>query len=246
MSEAGGVSLGGIELTGFEVPERITYGGTERMAEHHLPGGGTVVDLLGPSERDITWSGMMIGTDAIDRALALDQLRQSGATVLLLFGSLARKVIVVQFEAEYRRAWWVGQYRIRCFVVPVLPPALESAAGDIAGDLSAAIALDPTVSAAVGSAQSALSVVGVLTAGAPGTVALTVSLNNAAASAAARQSAADASLAQQITAMAGNGGVIGGPPTLQDLAGTAAISAKSTCVSCLLARANRNVNLADG
>lgn len=54
---AGGLVLGPVVFQAFEVPERIRFGGKQRVAVHELFGGGRVVDAVGAEEGPIEWSG---------------------------------------------------------------------------------------------------------------------------------------------------------------------------------------------
>ncbi|MCB8874771.1 hypothetical protein [Acidisoma silvae] len=77
------VTLGPYTLSAFEIPTAIHYGGRQRLAVHDLPGGGRVTDVLGGSDSDITFSGIISGQDADTKAQLLDALRISGLTVPL-------------------------------------------------------------------------------------------------------------------------------------------------------------------
>lgn len=50
--------LGPIAFADFEIPERIRFGGNQRLAVHQLPGGRRVVDALGRDDGEICWSGV--------------------------------------------------------------------------------------------------------------------------------------------------------------------------------------------
>jgi hypothetical protein len=58
------ITLGGIVFEAFEVPEQIEFGGRQRMAIHDLPGGGRVIDVLGPTDSDLVFSGIFSGSGA--------------------------------------------------------------------------------------------------------------------------------------------------------------------------------------
>src|SRR5690242_17085448 len=75
--------LGPVAFSDFEVPERIRFGGAQRLTVHKLPGGARVIDALGPDDTELGWSGIFAGPDATERALLLDQLRVRGAVLPL-------------------------------------------------------------------------------------------------------------------------------------------------------------------
>ena len=113
----GGVIVGSVSLQGFEVPEKVNFGGEHRVVMHKMPGGYRVLDAMGPDDSDIEWEGMMIAANAAQRAQMLDQMRISGSVISLIFGVFSRNVIIREFVADYRRSNWIGSYRIKCVVV---------------------------------------------------------------------------------------------------------------------------------
>lgn len=242
----GGVMLGPVVLQAYEVPERVTFGGRQQMAVHRLPGGGRVIDAMGPDEQNLVWQGMMLGPDAADRARMLDQLRQSGAVVPLLFGDMAYAVIVADFEADYRGTAWIGRYRIACMVLPGAMPPLASLAANLESDLNAASELDPdgvvAAAAALASSQMALQSAGILIAGSSGTDALQTALGGARSVLAATQGAAEAAMSAAITT-ASVSGSIGGTAGLLLVAGDAEQLARSGAMAGLIGRAQANLGI---
>ena len=215
-----GVMLGGILLSGFEVPEQISFGGSQLLAVHRLPGGVRVVDAMGADDRDISWSGMMIGPNAADRARALDGLRAAGQMVPLVFGDMSFNVVVASFEAAYRRASWIGSYRISCLVVPGVAVQAPSLVELLTGALSGVGAIDPDgavagLAAAVGAAQADLLAAGTLVAGTAGTIALANSVQAAGSVAVAAQAGAESTMSGLIAVAAVNDGAVGGTAGLQ-------------------------------
>ena len=86
------------------------------MVVHKLPGGGRVVDTLGPDEADIYWNGQFFGDEAYATALVLDSIRQSGQVVPLIWAGQYRSVIIASFNYALRREpVWV-EYQIVCMV----------------------------------------------------------------------------------------------------------------------------------
>ena len=111
--------LGPIVLTGFEVPERITFGGKQRLIVHAMLGGGRVVDVMGGDDAPIRWSGVFSGQNAVERVRALERLRRRGDTVTLTWDAWRFLVIVKDFEAEMTNSSWIP-YRIELCLVPDL------------------------------------------------------------------------------------------------------------------------------
>jgi hypothetical protein len=111
------VILGSVVLDGFEVSDAVHFGGKQALAVHRLPGGGRIIDALGPDDADITWSGILTGGNAAGRARLLDGLRRNGSAVTLAWDSFLIAVIVGELLLDFANPWWIP-YRIRCVVAP--------------------------------------------------------------------------------------------------------------------------------
>ena len=143
------INLGAFQFATFEIPERISWGGSQRIAVHELVGGQRVLDAMGRSDRALTWSGLFRGPNATDRARFLDTMRAQGAQQKLTFGQLVYTVIVREFEPDYERFYQIP-YRIVLEVVadlanPVTNLSPASIDSDIATDYSAATVLATSV-----------------------------------------------------------------------------------------------------
>lgn len=108
--------LGPVAFSDFEIPERIQFGGAQRLAVHKLPGGQRVIDALGRDDCEITWCGIFAGPDATERARLLDLLRAQGALLPLTWDVFFYTAVICSFEAEYSKNWWIP-YRITCTVL---------------------------------------------------------------------------------------------------------------------------------
>jgi hypothetical protein len=156
--------LGPIAFGDFEVPERIGFGGAQRLVVHTLPGGARVIDAMGRDDADLVWSGVFSGPDAAERGRLLDVLRVVGAPLPLSWDAFLYTVVIARFDAIYSSPWWVP-YRITCKVIqdeaqtPVVAAVdlLSSVLGDIASAASGGFDLT--------AAQTALAVPGATTAG---------------------------------------------------------------------------------
>ena len=135
--------LGPIAFQDFEVPSRITFGGTQRLAIHRLPGGARVIDALGRDDAELSFAGIFSGTDATLRARAIDELRSAGLPLPLTWNVFFYTVVIASFEADYRAQNWIP-YRIRCTVLrdeasALIQPFVSLAAAAYA-DIGAALA----------------------------------------------------------------------------------------------------------
>lgn len=138
------LTLGGVVFTGFEIPESINFGGEQKLTVHKLPGGGRVIDAMGPDDADIRWSGRLRGAGCEQRGMMLDFMRRQGRKVLLAWSLHRYQVVIRSFEADYQNPFEVP-YSVTCTVVRDETQALASVAfgfvASIASDLAAATGL---------------------------------------------------------------------------------------------------------
>lgn len=169
--------LGPVAFSDFEVPERIAFGGAQRLAVHKLPGGQRVIDALGRDDRELAWSGIFAGPDATERARTLDLLRVQGAVLPLTWDVFYYSVVIASFEVEYRKEWWIP-YRLTCTVLldeaePVPDPA-ASLGAQTATDVGTAASLAGTTGISMSAAQAAIAAPAAST---PGTSAFATAQN---------------------------------------------------------------------
>ena len=239
------VTIGGIGLSGLEVPAKMPFGGDQRLVVHKLPGGGRVVDALGRDDRDIEWSGYFTGGNAVARALQLDTIRTSGRQVTLTWGSFRRNVVLKTFDVDYGSAGSLLPYRLVCVVVTIGPgtsqPTLLSS---VASDISSTLGLDslaPTVASATTIAQAALPIGAVLSNGSPDYLALSSAVGSASSAASAASTAADVQLAGVASAGASVGTTFGGLGNLSVASVAADAQAAATQATAFLGRAVKNL-----
>jgi hypothetical protein len=172
----GTVSVGGIFLSGLEVPEKLNWGGAQKTTVHKLPGGARVIDAMGPDDAEIKWTGFLSGPLANYGARALDAMRSAGVAVPLSWPGFTRTVVISSFTVTSERNGFWLPYSIGCIVQPMpAGPPQPGLLGQVAADVSSALGLDmstltpvlQTAQAAVAQVQAVLPVVGVLTGGSP-------------------------------------------------------------------------------
>lgn len=110
------VQLGDIVFQGFEVPEKIGFGGEQMLAVHKMVGGRRIVDAMGRDDRPLEWSGRFRGPDALARATALDGMRAGGLEWVLTWSELAYRVVIQRFEVDFERFYELP-YTISCTVI---------------------------------------------------------------------------------------------------------------------------------
>jgi len=131
--------LGPVLFQHFELPERIAWGGAQRLAVHRLPGGVRVIDAMGRDDRDIAWSGVFSAGDAGLRARAIDLMRAQGWAWPLLWDAFFYSVVISRFDADYSRSNWIP-YRITCTVLRDEAEALVETAASLGADALADLA----------------------------------------------------------------------------------------------------------
>ena len=156
--------LGPVAFAGFEIPERIGFGGRQRMAVHRLPGGARVIDTLGPDDADVVWSGVFSGAEAMARARELDALRCAGLPLPLTWDGFFALVVIAQFSAEYRNPSWVP-YRISCTVLENPLTTIAAMAGDLVGSVLGDLVSADGYGLQTGPLQSALGADGAMVPG---------------------------------------------------------------------------------
>lgn len=131
------VTIGGLTLTGMEVPDLIRDGGTQQVAVHRLPGGNRIIDAVGNDPDRLELSGRFVGPTAYERALLLKQMRILGQPVQFTGAGLSLTVKIVQYSYDYQQKGIVIPYRL----VLEQPPQM-AVTGGITSSLSALIGSD--------------------------------------------------------------------------------------------------------
>lgn len=159
------LQLGDFVFDRQEIPESIPFGGVQRLVRHDLVGGTRIVDAMGGFTESISWSGWLLGENALARARQLDAMRNEGVVQVLQWSELSFAVAVQSFVADFQRFYKIP-YRISCEVVEdlTLSTAGQGEAGVddlISGDLGIASGLmtsisDSTLGSLFGTVQSAI------------------------------------------------------------------------------------------
>ena len=110
--------IGTMILQDYEVPSHITVGGSQAVTVHKLPGGGRIIDAMGPDDGVVAWHGLFVGSGAAQRARNLDVMRIQGMPQVLSFGDYTFNVVVVHCEYDYQERGAIIKYRIRTEIVP--------------------------------------------------------------------------------------------------------------------------------
>jgi len=97
----------------LEVPEEIgNLAGVQVIEQHDFPGGVRTQQTYGAFPIEIGWRGLFTGTNALTRALAVDQLRVAGQPVTLSYGPKSFVGRIVEFTIRPKTQWFI-HYTIR-------------------------------------------------------------------------------------------------------------------------------------
>ena len=204
------VVLGGMTLSGLEVPERMPSGGQQQLAVHKMPGGRRVVDAMGPDDRAIEWSGYFEGPQAASRARQMDAMRIAAAPVTLSWAEETRRVVISSFECDYGSRGMLIPYKVSLVVLsPAAGAGKPSLLGGIVKDLADGIGLGPLAAdaqKALAAAQSALPAVATLTKGSAAFDLISRAVSGAQGVVSAGQAAAEGNLRGVVAGVAGAAG----------------------------------------
>ncbi|AOX20595.1 hypothetical protein [Kozakia baliensis] len=106
------VMIGGMVLTGAEVPDALMIGGRQMLVVHRLVGGGRVVDALGNDPARLVLKGKFIGPEAQARAQALERMRMAGAPVFFSAAGMSLNVWIAQYRYAYEAKGAVCSYEL--------------------------------------------------------------------------------------------------------------------------------------
>jgi prophage DNA circulation protein len=145
------VTLGDFEFARFEVPENIAFDTGQALVVHRLIGGKRHIDAMGVDHAPISWSGWLVGEQALARARYLEKLAADGKPLKLKWSERTYTVMMQNVRFDFRLAWRI-QYTIAVEVVsddaaPVTTLPKASTEQLVNYDLIAATALAATLSA---------------------------------------------------------------------------------------------------
>ena len=124
------LNLGGFIFENMEIPAELNLGGEHSLNIHKLVGGQRIIDALGSDEGEISWEGLMLGPDALNRALTLDGMRAAGQQIDFSVFNTQYNVVISKFSFIPERYYQV-KYEISLVVVENL--SLQSSSTTISG-----------------------------------------------------------------------------------------------------------------
>jgi hypothetical protein len=131
------VEIADLVAFGFAAPQRLNFGGAQRLGVHQLPGGVRKLDAMGPDDDDIHWQGWFYAEevgDAVAAAQRLDRARRAGQPVILAWDSFEFTIVIEHFKGDYEFPTRVG-FELACKVLQDNTAPQTSAAGSDLGSL---------------------------------------------------------------------------------------------------------------
>ena len=134
------ISIGPVLLDGWEIPEKVTWGGAQRMTVHKQVGGRRTIDVMGQDHSEVSWSGRFLSQDAAFRADQLDLIRCSGVPVDVVFAGRYYAAVISNFVAEQITQFHIHyqiSFTIQADESSVFPPPALPATVLVLNDLAA-------------------------------------------------------------------------------------------------------------
>lgn len=120
------IILGDFEFTHAEVPESITPAVGQQIAIKKFVGGKRSIDVMGKDDQEITWSGILAGPNALQRAEYLRYLTAQGNPLMLTFFDLKFSVLISKFSPQIERYYRVP-YEISFVIIEDLSNPVTTA-----------------------------------------------------------------------------------------------------------------------
>ena len=127
------VSIGGMPLTGAEVPTFFDRGGELRTVPIQTISGDRIIQVIGSTAAKRQLSGFFLGGSAVDRAQQLENMRDSAIPVLLSVGVWAEYVLITDVVLRYAEKGSVIQYFVNAETTATLSPQITSTAATAVG-----------------------------------------------------------------------------------------------------------------
>jgi hypothetical protein len=96
------LTLGAFQFARYEIPEAISFGAAQKLNVHTLVGGARVIDAMGKIPINPSWSGWLVGQQALPRARYLKGQCEAGFPLPLTYSELSYNVIISEFKCEFR------------------------------------------------------------------------------------------------------------------------------------------------
>lgn len=250
------VTIADIVLEDWEIPEKVSWGGAQRMTVHKMVGGTRYIDIMGQDNAEVSWSGRFLSPDASFRADQLDLIRKSGALIDVVFAGRYYSAVISSFTAQQVTQFHLTysiSFTILADESSVFPPPEPTVLLMVSADIATLVALAivaPQLAAAQIAATlipplllplAALQIGAVATTAVVGAIGTTVALVNTAQAAAEGQVGAIADLALTTATLAGATTVVGAVEQMNAAASATFALASAVQMGAYANRAAMNV-----
>jgi hypothetical protein len=110
------LKLGDFAFADNEIPERITMATKIGVVVRKMVGGARSVNMMGYDPQPLEWTGMLLGSNALQRARTLKQMTLAQKMLTLTFSEYSYVVVICDFVEDFAREYEI-YYRIRLEVV---------------------------------------------------------------------------------------------------------------------------------
>jgi len=93
----------------------IPFGGDQKLNIHKLVGGKRVIKAMGTDDIPLEWSGIFVGSLALEKALTLQRMKNDGRSLNLTWSYMSYVVLIRTFIADFEAPFKIP-YRIVCEV----------------------------------------------------------------------------------------------------------------------------------
>ena len=111
------ITLGGLSLNGYEVPDVLRVGGQQSLVVHKLPGGQRVLQSMGDDPAQLTLSGKFVGPTAATRARQFEAMRKTGQQLTLSAAGISVQAVVASFSYDFQLQGAVVPYQLTVEIV---------------------------------------------------------------------------------------------------------------------------------
>jgi hypothetical protein len=154
------LQLGDFTFSEYEIPERITMVTAIRTVVRKMVGGARNVNMMGYDPAPLEWSGMLLGSNALDRARTLKQMALAQKMLTLTFSEYSYAVVISEFVEDFQREYEI-YYRLRLEIVADNAAQGPNAAPGINGVIGADVTKASGLASSIGNSGLS-SVIGTL------------------------------------------------------------------------------------
>lgn len=144
------ITIGGVTLHGFEIPEHLPVPLKQAVAVNEYAGGTRTLYAQGAFPKPIAWSGMLMGASAFARGATLERIVAAARPVQLAYGPFAWLGLLVEFTLDINHQFRIPyqatfEPSVDLSGIGVVAQGDPSAEQALAGDMAAFDGIDSGV-----------------------------------------------------------------------------------------------------